>query len=478
MKYLRHGLKALGWLALGLGTLAVIALVALAVVNWRDVPLSQAAQQALVYTPPTEQALDGNGYLILMGLDEPAPAQGDAVAAAIALGRQRLTREIERRRWVETHGDTTEGMPPSMPFENQGDKVFPARLRCPAAETNCFHWHHGHKADIQALAQANQVLLQRLAAAVSAPRFKNPAPFYLQAEFLPFSLLMRAHELLLAQASLQWENGQAQKALDTARQAAQLRARLASGSDSLIASMIALAMQHRELRWLSNAIAHNALPTSAAIAKDIAEWLSTPPESLRQALEGEKHFTASVLYSLKNASWVATPVEGTAWWQHLLDKGQGLTYLPNETLNLSIENLQQLQSVSVLPAHQLEAAFSDARQQRDEAGACAPWKRLRNMAGHCLAYMGTSSYQRYVQRVVDMDGYRRLVLLQHHAAVQRIAKPDMQAWLAQSPPELRHPYTLQPMQWDAASSSLIFEGRENQNQNPDKSPIYRIRLRD
>lgn len=478
MKYLRHGLKALGWLALGLGTLAVIALVALAVVNWRDVPLSQAAQQALVYTPPTEQALDGNGYLILMGLDEPAPAQGDAVAAAIALGRQRLTREIERRRWVETHGDTTEGMPPSMPFENQGDKVFPARLRCPASEADCFRWHHGHDADIQALAQANQVLLQRLAAAASAPRFKNPAPFYLQAEFLPFSLLMQAHELLLAQASLQWENGQAQKALDTARQAAQLRTRLASGSDSLIASMIALAMQHRELRWLSDASTDAKQAALAEASKDIAEQLSTPPEPLLKALEGEKQFTASTLSTLKDASLYATLDEGTAWWQHLLDHGRGLVYLPNETLNESIENLQQLQVISGLPAHRIEAAFSETRQQRDETGACAPWKRLRNIAGHCLASLGTSSYQRYVQRVADMDGYRRLVLLQHHAAVQRIAKPDMQAWLAQSPPELRHPYTLQPMQWDAASSSLIFEGRENQNQNPDKSPIYRIRLRD
>lgn len=478
MKYLRHGFKALGWLALGLGTVAVLVLAALTAANWRDAPLSEAAQQALIYAPPTEQALDGNGYLILMGLDAPAPVQGDATAAAVAMGRQRLAREIERRQWVDAHGNTTEGMPLSIPFEHNDDRVFPARLRCPASEADCFRWYRSHGAEIQALGHANQVLLQRLAAAANSPQFKNPAPFYLLAEFPPFSLLVRAHELSLAQASLQWEQGQAQKAMDITRQAAQLRTRLASGSDSLIASMIALAMQHRELRWLSDASTDAKQAALAEASKDIAEQLSTPPEPLLKALEGEKQFTASTLSTLKDASLYATLDEGTAWWQHLLDHGRGLVYLPNETLNESIENLQQLQVISGLPAHRIEAAFSETRQQRDETGACAPWKRLRNIAGHCLASLGTSSYQRYVQRVADMDGYRRLVLLQHHAAMQRIAKPDMPAWLAQSPPELRHPYTLQPMQWDAASSSLIFEGREHQNQNPDKSPIYRIRLRD
>lgn len=477
MKYL-HGFKALRWLALTLGAVAACSLAALISANWRDAPLTEAAQQALRYTPPTEQALDGNGYLILMGLDAPTPAQGDATAAAIALGRQRLAREIERRRWIETHGDTTEGMPPSIPLENHGDRVFPTRLRCPASEANCLHWYRKHEAEIHALGQANQMLLQRLTAAASASQFNNPAPAYLLAELPPFSLLVRAHELSLAQASLQWEHGQPQKAMGIARQAAQLRSRLASGSDSLIASMIALTMHHRELRWLSGVSAYSEPLASAEVSKDIAELLATPPESLQRALAGEKQFSASIFYSLiKDDSLFATPMEGTSWWQHLLHKGRDLAYLPKETLNMSIAHLQQIQAISSLPAHQMEAAFSDASRQWDEAEACAPWRRLRNIAGLCAASMGASSYQGYVQRVADMDGYRRLVLLQHHAAVQRIALADMPAWLAQSPPELRNPYTLQPMQWNAASSSLVFEGREYQNQNPDQSPIYRIRLR-
>lgn len=477
MKYLRYGLKALGWLSLALGLLSAIGFAALIAANWSDDALSEAAQRALQYTPPTEQALEDNGYLIVMGLD--APAEGDAAADAMALGRKRLEREIERRRWVETHGATSDGMPPTMPSENSGDGVLPTRLRCPAGEADCFRWYGGYRTEIHALAQENRLLLQRLSAAASARQFSNPAPFYLQAEFPPFARLVRAHELWLAQASLEWTGGQPQRAMDIARQAAQLRSRLASSSNSLVASMIALAMQYRELRWLSDAIAHVEPQTPASVSKSIEELLLAPPESLRQAMEGEMRFVASAFYFLKDAGLFAAPWdEPPAFWQRPLNRAANLGYLPGQTLNLSVGYLQQVQVISGLPAHQLETAFSNAMRQWNEDEACSLWKHLRNPAGICTAAIGMPSYQGFAERVADIDGYRRLVLLHHRATTQRIAFADMSAWLAQSPQELRNPYTLQPMRWDAADSSLVFEGREKQSQNLDRSPIYRIPLRD
>ena len=477
MKYLRRCLKALGWLTLALAALAAIGLAALIAANWRDDPLSEATQQALQYTPPTAEALEGNGYLILMGLD--APVHGDAIADAVALGRQRLAREIERRRWVEAHGDKADGMPPSIPVESAGENVFPMRLRCPADTPDCFGWHGGHREEIETLTHTHRALLQRLSAAASARQFSNPAPFYLLVELPPFALLVRAHQLWLAQASLEWISGQPQRAMDTARRAVQLRSRLAHGSNSLIASMIALAMQHRELRWLSDASARLEAGTPTAVSKGIEELLSTPSASLQQALEGETQFVASLSYSEKDAPLVGTPWdEYPGWWQRQWDRASGWAYLPQQTLNMSIENLRQMQAISDLPAHRLEAAFSSTLRQWDEDHPCgALWKRLRNAAGLCVASMAAPGYQGYFQRITDMDGYRRLVLLQHGAAMQRVGPADMPGWLARSPPELRNPYTLQPMQWDAAMGSLVFEGRERQNQNPDPSQIYRIPLR-
>jgi hypothetical protein len=477
MKHGRRFLKALGWLLRALAGLAAVWLGALIVANWNDDPLSEAAQQALQYTPPTEQALGGNGYLILMGLD--APAGGDAVGDAIALGRQRLAREIERRQWVQAHGDRQEGMPPSMPPPHDaGDDVLPTRWRCPAEATDCFAWYARHEVEIASLARTHSAVLQRLAGITSAARFNNPAPAYLLAEHAPFGVLVRAHELWLAQASLAWTHGQHLQAIEMARQAVQLRRRLANGADTLVAAMIAIAMQHRELRWLSAASKQGTRSPPAAVTEAIESLLSVPTESLTPALAGEMRFIASAFYLYRTAGLPAeASEEPPAWWQRTLRKTSNLGFLPHHTLNLSIGYQQQVQALSSLPAHQLQNAFSEASSRWAKDGTCSLWLHLRNPVGRCLAEIQAPSYQRYAQRIADIDGFRRLVLLQHRAAVEQIAPADMPAWLAQSAQALRNPYTLEPMAWDAATRSLVFEGREKQNQNPDRSSTYRVRLR-
>lgn len=476
MKYLRRCVKALGWLMLALGGLVAVWLAALVVANWNDDALTEAAQRALQYTPPTEQALEGNGYLILMGLD--APTGGDAIGDAMALGRQRLAREIERRRWVETHGDRQEGMPPSMPPPHDaGDDVLPTRWRCPAEATDCFAWYASHEVEIASLAHTQSAVLQRLTGITSAARFSNPAPAYWLAEHAPFGVLVRAHELWLAQASLAWNHGQQTQAMDMARQAVQLRRRLANGADTLVAAMIAIAMQHRELRWLSAASAQGT-QYPAAVTEAIEPLLSVPTESLTPALEGEMRFIASAFYLYRPAGLKAeTSEEPPAWWQRTLHKASNLGLLPHHSINLSIGYQQQVQALSSQPPHQLQAAFLEASRQWAEDETCLPWGHLRNPVGRCLATIQAPSYQGYAQRIADIDGYRRLVLLQHRATLEKVATADMPAWLAQSPEALRNPYTLEPMQWDAATNSLVFEGREKQNQNPGRSSTYRVRLR-
>jgi hypothetical protein len=332
--------------------------------------------------------------------------------------------------------------------------------------------------EIASLARTQSAVLQRLAGITSAARFNNPAPAYLLAEHAPFGVLVRAHELWLAQASLAWTHGQQLQAMDMARQAVQLRRRMASGADTLVAAMIAIAMQHRELRWLSAASAQGTQFPRAAVTEAIESLLSVPTESLTPALAGEMRFIASAFYLYRTAGLPAEASEKPpAWWQRTLRKTSNLGFLPHHTLNLSVGYQQQVQALSSLPPHQLQAAFSEASRQWAKDGTCSLWLHLRNPVGRCLAAVAAPDYQGYVQRLADIEGYRRLVLLQHRAAVENVAPADMPTWLAQSPNELRNPYTLEPMQWDAATRSLVFEGREKQNNNPDQSPTYRIRLR-
>ena len=101
---------------------------------------------------------------------------------------------------------------------------------------------------------------------------------------------------------------------------------------------------------------------------------------------------------------------------------------------------------------------------------------LRNQMGRCLSAVGTAHYLAFMQRVNDIERYRRLVLLQRQALVEGISPASMPGWLDQSPAELRNPYTRQTMQWDAGTSSLVFEGKEKQNQNPNRSNVYRVHL--
>ena len=482
MTTVRRCLQALGYVLLGLTVLVVIGFTCLVVANWKDDPLSEAAQQALQYTPPTEAALQGNGYLILLGLD--ADPRIDPVSSAIALGRKRLTREIERRQWAQTHGDDVDGMPPSVEVSNAsaiGDDILPTALRCQAGEIDCFSFYSNHRAHIEQLLQTNQPALARYAAAAYSPTFINPAPIYLFADFPPFARLVKTHELLLASASLQWTNGQPEQAITTVHQAALLRVRLADNADTLLTSMIALAMHYRELRWLSNAVAYLSPTTPPAVPTAITELLQIPPATLEKTFDGEKRFVGSLLYSdMRNGvpADYAAPWDGVqGGWQSLKNRALSLGFLPQQTVNLSIANLQQIQTISTLPAHQTSAAFDAYSQQWTSDLRCGtPW-HLRNVLGRCLADVGISVYQNYVQRISDIDGYRRLVLLQQQALAQHITAANLPAWLAQSPPALRNPYTLAPMQWDAATNSLVFEGKQAQTQNPDGSATYRVPLR-
>ena len=54
----------------------------------------------------------------------------------------------------------------------------------------------------------------------------------------------------------------------------------------------------------------------------------------------------------------------------------------------------------------------------------------------------------------------------------------MPAWLAARPAPLRNPYTQAPMQWDAASASLIFQGQTAAQGASNPPSAYRVRLFD
>ncbi|MBB6577445.1 hypothetical protein HNP33_001501 [Comamonas odontotermitis] len=485
MKILRYCLKALGYLLVFLVLLAFSLYAWMVIANWNDDPLSEEAKQAMQYTPPTKAQWQDNGLLIIAGLDAPwDAADKNAVTTAAELGRKRLAREIERHAWVQVHPATTQGMPPTIERAKGEFNIMPTKLRCPQGEADCFAWYQKHKATIESTFRANQALIWRLDAAANAKQFSNPWPHYLYSDLPPYSLLKSSHELWLAMAALEWQDGKQADAIAHVAQASVLRIKLAESSNSLITSVIALALQYRELHWLSNAIAHTTPNTSGAVSSAINALLQSPAPSLNSAFAGEKQFMAGVYASIKdvnyNALFFEKQIGSPDLWERMANHLINIGFLHGETLNTSIRNLDQVRSISQLPAHIQDSTYTGYQELLDSIGGpCGrSWLDMRNAVGRCLIGISSSYsiYLSYMHRVSDIEGYRRLVRLQYQALKERQSPANIPMWLEKSQQELRNPYNLQPMHWDVATNSLVFEGKEKQTQNLNASSIYRVRL--
>ncbi|MDR0476924.1 MAG: hypothetical protein LBH14_03160, partial [Desulfobulbaceae bacterium] len=75
----------------------------------------------------------------------------------------------------------------------------------------------------------------------------------------------------------------------------------------------------------------------------------------------------------------------------------------------------------------------------------------------------------------DLDGYIRLVALQAALRHDKVPRAQGADYVQRVGPDLRNPYDGQPMHWDAASSTLSFEGRQKNTSNAPKT--FSIRLK-
>jgi hypothetical protein len=293
-------------------------------------------------------------------------------------------------------------------------------------------------------------------------------------------------------AALLLHDGQAIEAWSLLAKNARIHERMMNGTSTLIGAMIALVVDFKQQRLIAG-----MLRTQPALAASDPEHLpalvktprATGPEMSR-ALRGETRFQLSVYHALDQRLRAREPKlfavdddDFSGPMERLLMSSPvaKLTYLPNETMNEVYVNGQAIATLADLPADQLStAAASVDAAHRAAIGLDSPFfplpLQLRNPTGKILLNIGAVNLSAYIERAHDVDGHRRLLRLQIAALQQGIPPEQMPRWLAAQPPDLRNPYTLQPMGWDAATQSLVFEGRQPQNQNPEPRNIYRVRL--
>ncbi|MEJ5125112.1 hypothetical protein WH367_03565 [Comamonas sp. MYb21] len=467
MTFMRQTFMAVRYLALLLFVLGAGVLTALLVANWHDDPLSETARQVL-QMPPTDAMQEGNGYLIIVGLNAPTDS-GNPISSAETFARQSLAKSQEARHQAKEAPQSFDAIM-AWATSTGEDGVSPLTLDCSwKADKDCFSWTLANRNQVLTLVQTYRPLLVRYEAAATAPQFIN-LPYDIFNPLPSYSQLRSVHALMLAKATLEWPLS-AQVALDTMEITSRLRARMGNTASSLLEAMVVLEMQSAELRWLSQAMRHTNAHISPIVSSRIRELILQPGPNLDSALQGEQQLIVGML------PLVSQKGQYDSWQEKLHDNLSRLGVLPIATLNASLEHLDQIKAMAHLPANALEAAFKTYHRVSADRYHCARPLRLRNYFGTCMVAMNSDHYQSSFQRVHDLDGYRRLVMLQYLAMHKSIPAQDMQAWVQASPTELHNPYTLQAMQWLAATHSLIFEGKEPHRSNPGGSATYRIPLR-
>lgn len=463
-------------------TLALLVLGFLYLANARDEPLSDASRALLVYEPPTDAVLQNNGYLIIGGLDAPSD-DANAVASATRLGIQRVMREIERKQWVVNGDWHKENQPPAITPEHaqKYQDLLPDALRCiPETTPSCHEWYIQNQTRLRALIADRQAVLRRVEAAAYAPQFSNPEPPYALSLLPPYQNLIRAQELQLARASLLLKSGQTGSVIAIIEQGDTLARQLAEGSGTLIGNLIGLAIQYRTLRWLVD-VSHTTSP-SPELRAHILAVLQRPVVPIQKGLEGEMRNLVSLYQHLgkDHRDWAdlsTVPGEKSFLPARLTAEFNRITFLPQQTTNLQQEMWQPCISLATAPADKIDTVIGDLEVHMNKIrNTRNRWFGVRNFSGNVVLDMSTPNCKPYVERRIDVDAYRRMAILLWQAQTQKIPRAQMTAWLAHAPENLRDPYTLQPMQWDAATNSLEFEGRQPQSQNPERSKTYRVKF--
>ena len=411
--------------------------------------------------PPVPNATRSNGWFTVLGLGAPdskdANAVGQQVYAAHIQHAQRYLRDMEGT--PQTYVAITHAT------------VDLSDLRCTVDVTDCYAHYIAHSARIQAVLQAHATFLGRYRDLSQALTLEELLPPPIRADMAPYEDLVAASEMFTMQSARWLAGAQREQGWDGLKQNASLHHRLMAGAQTGL-TVLAIEVSHmRLLRLIGDALPRLKNLTEQELDK--LQQLTASPLTRTSPLRGE---IMRVVWDQARLNRIALSREaGPGLSDRVSLYALKATLLPNATLNKAYEVAQGLDELATVPAAQW-----DQRLQEMQAAAQAPRPTIlpcpiRNCAGNGRLPQIDPEYATLdAQTAHHLEGYRRLVQLQIAALRERVTPQHMPDWLAAQAPALRNPYTLQPMGWDAATQSLVFEGRQAQIQNPKPRNVYRV----
>ena len=444
------------WKILLIIGLSLVPLALLLVYYFQDEPLRPEVKQKLEWKPDPK-AFDDNGYLVLLG--QAAPETGDAHE----LGKQLLQAQLklfDQNRPQKDWQDLAEKM-----RDKKQDRY--REQLCQYQKNHCVSYYLQQRTVMNAILADSAMQQKRFAAIFNARNFTEVALPVVHAPIAWWSYIVNGAELSRVRAIYETTDGRAQEGVRHLAETARFSRAVLRQSSTLLSHMIAIAMIHRDMRILGELVqAYPALAkTHERELMEIARPVSVSEFSFKKALAYEEVMRLITFNRLLQGE----DEEGDKWWFKYL-------YRRNTTLNKVSRWDVRIQEIAEVPADRLDAAWAEIEEaSKKEMDINGMWSDIGNFVGNVLANISFPSfYISYFQRQHDIDGYARLVGLQVKLKAAGTPPDKIPEAINAAGDAFFDPYTRKPMEWDAASGQLRFQGRQRATHNLNGNNLFTV----
>jgi hypothetical protein len=444
-------LRALTFCLLGGIALTLLSYAALLLLNWRDDPVSAAAQHFTdVHTTRRAVPDQQNAYLYMLGFE----AADDQ--SPIDLGRKR----IDWLRWALDQPWNESLQEPEYSRRLARDDEQPLFVEslveaCRSNNGQCAARLLASEARLDEWLKSAQPLLQRYQALIVLPAMYEPLPFDMRSSLPSYRPVLQGQQLLLVHAWQLHRQGASEQARQLLESDLRFWRMALAEADTLISRLIAVSAVRQHLLWSVQMFRGQPSGWQPEV------WslpLSAEERNWERVLAGEMAFMKGLLQQMKHGEldWVAA-IESDNSLQNLAYRLGAPLLLPQRSLNDQAQLLQSQQSLFELPYSELAGAQERSRNlEHSFVPQGIGVAELRNLAGHLLRMQGgDNDLTEYYLRVSDLEGLRRAALL---LVEMRDLKLDpQQAMIHTWSSPLRDPYRDKPFAWEA-QQGLRYQG--------------------
>lgn len=331
-------------------------------------------------------------------------------------------------------------------------------LRGESDGQSCIDKLRARKAEVEQLIADNAVLLGRYLELRGYRAFQNLLPPHPETGFLPWQVLLNGKRLRHSQMLMQAQGEDQGRLVEEWLADAAFWRRLVHETDSfLLDRMVAVGGFSGSLHFAGELLRQGGLSAEKIAAMEAG---LTPfggaALSLHGPLAGEWRAQDHWVREMEDPGLGINELLGLdiapVWLSKALAR---FLFLPDATRNRQYEML----------LHPLQQRGPDSCPKAGvpataEAPDGRPLDRVRNPFGLLLVSFGAPPYDKYLDRLCDLEGLRRLLVIQAAARRQGITAAAMPEFLSRQPPELNDPYTGRPMTWAADASGLRFDARD------------------